>query len=76
MPHITVQLDTATLALVERSALAQGLTPSQWVAALIHRHAAQDWPPECLALAGRFGDFPLNEPTAAQHPGDLPRLTF
>lgn len=75
MSQITLYLDDATQALVDQAAQANGVSKSRWVADLIRKHAAHDWPVACLALAGQFADFPLTEAGTPQ-PGDTPRLGF
>lgn len=62
MSQITLYLDDATQALVEQAAKANGLSKSRWVADIIKKHSAHEWPKECAALAGAFADFPLREP--------------
>jgi hypothetical protein len=59
MSQITLYLDDATQTLVEQAARASGLSKSRWVAEIIRKHANREWPEECLALAGKFPDFPL-----------------
>ena len=77
MSQITLYLDDATQALVEQAALADGLSKSRWVAEVIRKHAAHEWPQDCLALAGRFPDFPLSDAASlGSLPADLPRLVF
>ena len=77
MSQITLYLDDATQALVDRAAQANGVSKSRWVADIIRKHAAHEWPKECLALAGKFADFPLTENGAVGHPAaDAPRLGF
>ncbi|MFT3815636.1 MAG: CopG family transcriptional regulator [Acidovorax sp.] len=75
MSQITLYLDDATQAMVEQAAKANGVSKSRWVAQIIRKYAAQEWPRQCLDLAGRFADFPLceDQPTA---PPDAPRLGF
>ncbi len=77
MSQITLYLDDATQALVDQAAKAHGLSKSRWVADIIRKYAAHEWPQDCLALAGRFADFPLREGdgTGAQS-ADAPRLGF
>ena len=75
MSQITLYLDDATQALVEQAAKANGVSKSRWVAEIIRKHAAQDWPQDCLALAGRFPDFPLQDPSQTRGT-DAPRLIF
>lgn len=76
MSQITLYLDDATQALVEQAAQANGLSKSRWVAEIIRKYAAHEWPQDCLALAGRFSDFPLREENPAAPPADVPRLGF
>jgi predicted transcriptional regulator len=76
MAQITLYLDDATQALVDQAAQAQGLSKSRWVADIIRKYAAHEWPQDCLALAGSFADFPLCEQSPALPPADVPRLGF
>jgi hypothetical protein len=76
MSQITLYLDDATQALVEQAAKANGVSKSRWVADIIRTYAAHDWPQDCLALAGRFADFPLREPADPQQTADVARLSF
>ena len=68
--------DGATQALVEQAAKANGVSKSGWVADIIRTYAAHDWPQDCLALAGRFPDFPLREDAPAMQGEDVPRHGF
>lgn len=74
MSQITLYLDDVTQALVDEAAQASGLSKSRWVAEAIRKYAAHEWPEDCLALAGRFTDFPLREDAAST--ADTPRLGF
>ena len=76
MSQITLYLDDATQALVEQAAQANGVSKSRWVADIIRKYAAHEWPQDCLALAGLFPDFPLREESQAALPADVPRLGF
>ena len=76
MSQITLYLDDATQALVEQAAQANGVSKSRWVAEIIRKYAAHEWPQDCLALAGSFADFPLREEGSAALPADVPRLGF
>jgi predicted transcriptional regulator len=77
MSQITLYLDDATQALVDQAAQAHGLSKSRWVAELIRKHAAQEWPKACLELAGKFADFPLLKADGASGmPADAPRIGF
>ena len=77
MSQITLYLDDATQALVAQAAKAHGLSKSRWVADIIRKHAAHEWPQDCLALAGRFSDFPLRDgDVTGAVATDTPRLGF
>ena len=76
MSKITLYLDDVTQALVEQAAQASGLSKSRWVREIIRKCAAHEWPQDCLALAGRFADFPLREQTQSALLADVPRLGF
>lgn len=76
MSQITLYLDDATQTMVEQAARASGMSKSRWVAELIRRFAAQQWPQDCLKLAGRFTDFPLREQGVFTATPDVPRLGF
>jgi hypothetical protein len=65
MKKVTVCLDEATAALVKQIAKAKGQSTSRWVADIIRKEVALEWPQDCLALAGRFVDFPLREGSTA-----------
>lgn len=75
MSQITLYLNEATQALVDRAAQANGMSKSRWVAELIRKHAAHDWPSDCLALAGAFADFPLRD-EEGRAAADSPRIGF
>lgn len=76
MSQITLYLDDATQAMVEQAARASGMSKSRWVAEIIRKYAAHEWPEDCLALAGRFPDFPLREDQEPPVAADVPRLGF
>lgn len=76
MSQITLYLDDATQALVDEAARAQGVSKSRWVAEVIRKYAAHEWPQDCLELAGRFADFPLRDDAAATGAADVPRIGF
>lgn len=76
MSQITLYLDDDTQKLVDQAAQANGVSKSRWVSDVIRKYAAHEWPQDCLALAGRFADFPLREAASSAQPSDLPRLGF
>lgn len=75
MSQLTLYLNEATQSLVERAAAANGVSKSRWVSDIIDKYASQEWPRDCLDLAGRFPDFPLRE-TGPAASADLPRVGF
>ena len=85
MSQITLYLDDATQALVEQAAAASGMSKSRWVAEMVRKYAAYEWPQGFKELAGRFADFPLTEQLSDSAstataggtlPPDVPRLGF
>ena len=76
MSQITLYLDESTQALVEQAAKAHGVSKSRWVADIIRKYASHEWPQDCLALAGRFPDFPLRPDGIDSAVDDVPRVGF
>jgi predicted transcriptional regulator len=76
MSQITLYLDDETQARVEQAAAANGMSKSRWVAEIIRKYSAHEWPRDCLAAAGQFADFPLLEDGPATLPADAPRVGF
>ena len=76
MSQITLYLDDATQALVDNAARASGVSKSRWVAEIIRKYAAHEWPQDCLGLAGRFADFPLREDNHDAQAANAPRVPF
>ena len=77
MSQVTLYLDDETDRALSVAATRSGMSRSRWVSQLILRHAQDQWPQECLSLAGAFPDFPLREPRAqASLPADSPRIPF
>lgn len=76
MSQITLYLDDSTQAIVDQAAQAHGVSKSRWVADIIRKHAAHDWPQDCLAMAGSFADFPLTSDSPALTQPDAPRVGF
>lgn len=76
MSQITLYLDDSTQALVEQAAKSHGVSKSRWVADIIRKYASHEWPQDCVALAGRFPDFPLRTDGIDAAAADVPRLGF
>ena len=61
MGQVTVYLDEETKRRVRRAAKAAGLSESRWVAELVRRERANEWPAQVRELAGAWPDFPEAE---------------
>jgi hypothetical protein len=73
MAQVTLYIDDATQQRLREAAARRKVSQSQFVAELIRKATASEWPPEVLALAGSIPDFPLAEALRADLPPDLPR---
>ncbi len=58
MRHITIELDETTCAALEQAAATAGVSASNWLEDTVRQRLGHAWPAECIALAGRFADFP------------------
>ena len=76
MAQITLYIDDTTQARLREAAALREVSQSQFVADLIRRATAQEWPPEVLALAGAVRDFPLAEELRAGQPPDAERVAL
>jgi hypothetical protein len=56
--QVTLYLDEATKDRVRKAAKAAGVSQSRWLAELVRRGAAEEWPAEVHELAGAWPDFP------------------
>lgn len=73
MAQITLYIDDATQQRLREAATQRQVSQSQFVADLIRKATASEWPPEVLELAGSLPDFPLADELRAGLPPDLPR---
>jgi len=73
MAQITLYIDDATQARLREAAASRKVSQSQFVADLIRKATASEWPPEVLALAGSVPDFPLADELRAGLPPDPER---
>jgi hypothetical protein len=73
MAQITLYIDEATQQRLREAAERRKVSQSQFVAELIRKATADQWPAEVLALAGSVPDFPSAEELRAGLPPDLPR---
>jgi len=56
--HLTIYLSADVEKRVRKAAKASKLSVSKWVAERVTQSVETSWPPEFLALAGAFPDFP------------------
>lgn len=61
MAQITLYIDDSTQAMLREAAARRQLSQSQFVADLIRKATAAEWPSAVLDLAGSIPDFPLAE---------------
>jgi hypothetical protein len=58
MPHLTIYLTADAEQRVRKAAKVAKVSVSKWVADRVAKSVEASWPPEFLALAGAFPDFP------------------
>jgi hypothetical protein len=58
MAHLTIYLTDKMERRVRKAAKAAKVSVSKWVADRVTSSVENSWPPEFLALAGAFPDFP------------------
>jgi len=58
MAHLTIYLTDDVERRVRKAAKAGKVSISKWVADRVTKSVETSWPPEFLALAGAFRDFP------------------
>jgi len=73
MAQITLYIDDATQARLRDAAALRKVSQSRFVADLIRKATASEWPPEVMALAGSVPDFPLAEELRASLSPDAER---
>jgi len=76
MPQLTIYLDENTEGRARAAAEADGVSLSKWVAGVIRKRTADDWPQEVLDLAGAWPDFPSVEELRTYQSEDVPRESF
>lgn len=76
MPQLNLYVDDATHQRIKKAARSSGVSLSKWVAAAVNEKAAGEWPPEVLALAGAWKDFPSLEQIRRSRAKDLRRETL
>lgn len=73
MAQITLYIDDAVQARLKAAAASRQVSQSQFVADLIRRATATEWPRDVLELFGSVPDFPLAEELRSGQPADLAR---
>jgi hypothetical protein len=73
MAQITLYVDDATQARLREAAEQRKVSQSQFVAELIRKATAEQWPEEVLELFGSMPDFPSVEELRAGQGEDAPR---
>ncbi len=61
MAQVTIYMDEETVERMRAAAEESGLSMSAWLARLVRERTRAEWPPEILALAGAWKDFPSAE---------------
>ncbi len=73
MAHLTIYLSDDVERRVRKAAKASKVSVSKWVADRVSKSVETSWPPEFLALAGAFPDFPEAEDLRRGYGDDVPR---
>jgi len=71
--QVTLYLDEETKRRVRKAARAAGVSQSRWLAELVKRGTASEWPAEVRELAGSWPDFPEAEEMRPAEPADVRR---
>ena len=61
MAQMTIYLDKDTEEKVKAHVRAKNVSQSQWIASIIREKLQSEWPPNVIALAGAWKDFPSLE---------------
>jgi hypothetical protein len=73
MAHLTIYLTDEVELQVRKAAKAAKVSTSKWVADRVVKSVETSWPPEFLALAGAFPDFPDASELRKGYGEDVPR---
>ena len=73
MAHLTIYLTDDVEQRVRKAAKAARVSVSKWVADRVTKSVETSLPPEFLALAGAFPDFPAAETLRKGYGEDVPR---
>lgn len=66
-------MDDETFKRLHIAAEQAGPSTSAWLAALVRERSRSEWPPEVVALAGVWADFPTAEELRSSSVEDAPR---
>ena len=61
MAQVTIYLDAEAASLVRKAAKSAGVSQSRWLADLIRRRTAREWPETVRRLAGAWAEVPSAE---------------
>lgn len=73
MAHLTIYLSDDVERRVRKAAKAGKVSVSKWVSNQVAKSVETSWPPEFLALAGAFPDFPDARELRKGYGKDVPR---
>ena len=73
MAHLTIYLSNDVERRVRKAAKAARLSTSKWIAEQVTKEVETSWPPEFLALAGAFLEFPSADELRKGYGEDVPR---
>jgi hypothetical protein len=76
MADITLSLDEETIRRMRAAAEVAGLSLSAWLARVVGTPVHREWPPEVLALAGAWREFPTADELRANQPPDTTRVAW
>ena len=76
MGQVTLYLDRKTESRVKAAAKAEKKTLSRWVAEVLRKQTAREWPASVLRLAGAWKDFPTVEEIRRGQGKDVKRESF
>ena len=76
MAQLTLYVDAETQKRLKKAAKAAGMSQSRWVAELIRKQTASEWPASIVLLAGAWKDFPDQAEIRRGEGKDVPREPF
>ena len=76
MPQLIIYLDEQTEERLKKYVQQEGVSQDQWIADLIRKKLASEWPEEIARLAGSWKEFPTLEEIRADLADDVTRETM